>query len=295
MNQLIKKAQFELDPESAMADEMIETNDHLEEISDKLEKPLKVEVVNDANDDIPYNEVMAFFTRMIDGMKGDKGEDGWMPVVGKDYFTEEEKKAFKEECTPKKGVDYVDGIDGKNGKDGKSVTTEEIERIKKEVTPVKGKDYFDGKDGKDGRDGKSYSLKEIVAATIKALKEAKEEEKLDISHLRNSSQILNAIGKARFSTNTKDLPKLNMDDQRWHGGGASGSAGNEAVNEVPSGTIDGNNKDFTLANTPTAGTLKLYVNGARQMPTSDYTLAGNTITFVLAPDVNSNLLADYKY
>jgi hypothetical protein len=38
--------------------------------------------------------------------------------------------------TPVKGIDYFDGKDGKDG-----------------YTPIKGVDYFDGKDGKDGIDG----------------------------------------------------------------------------------------------------------------------------------------------
>ena len=60
------------------------------------------------------------------GPQGPKGNDGYTPV---------------------KGVDYFDGAPGAAGKDG--------------YTPVKGVDYFDGKDGKDGepgKDGKDYVL-----------------------------------------------------------------------------------------------------------------------------------------
>ena len=51
------------------------------------------------------------------GPQGPKGNDGYTPV---------------------KGVDYFDGAPGAAGKDG--------------YTPVKGVDYFDGKDGVDGKD-----------------------------------------------------------------------------------------------------------------------------------------------
>jgi hypothetical protein len=65
------------------------------------------------------------------GETGPKGEDGYTPI---------------------KGVDYFDGKDGANGKDGKDG-----------YTPVKGVDYFDGRDGepgKDGENGKDYVLTE---------------------------------------------------------------------------------------------------------------------------------------
>jgi len=64
--------------------------------------------------------------------------------------------------------------------------------------------------------------------------------------------------------------------------------------EVPVGVVDGVNTVFTLADIPTSGSLHLYKNGLRQRPTIDYTIVGLTITFVIAPDVLSNLLADYR-
>lgn len=65
-------------------------------------------------------------------------------------------------------------------------------------------------------------------------------------------------------------------------------------NEVPSGTVNGTNTDFTIANTPVTGTLRVYVNGVRQKVTDDYTLSGTTITFVSAPLTDSKLLVDYE-
>jgi hypothetical protein len=101
-----------------------------------------------------------------------------------------------------------------------------------------------------------------------------------------------------------------------HGGGDSVDAGNGititataagrktisttaassfAENETPSGTINGSNTAFTLAHAPTTGSLKLFLNGARQQLTGDYTLSGTTITFLTAPQSGSILLADYRY
>lgn len=65
-------------------------------------------------------------------------------------------------------------------------------------------------------------------------------------------------------------------------------------NEIPSGTVDGVNTVFTLANIPTTGSQHIYVNGLRQTPTVDYTISADTITFTVAPVISSNLLADYR-
>ncbi len=72
---------------------------------------------------------------------------------------------------------------------------------------------------------------------------------------------------------------------------------NFVFNEVPSGTINGTNPTFTLANTPVAGTLSLYANGVRQLvgTGNDYTISGNTITFLSGaiPVTGDQILADY--
>lgn len=51
--------------------------------------------------------------------------------------------------------------------------------------------------------------------------------------------------------------------------------------ETPGGTIDGTNAVFTIAFTPAAGSLKLFVSGLLMSGGgNDYTLAGQTVTFV---------------
>lgn len=77
----------------------------------------------------------------------------------------------------------------------------------------------------------------------------------------------------------------------------SGSATSFAVNEVPVGTVDGANVTFTLANTPSAGTQQLYLNGLRQKAGAgnDYTISGATITMSVAPASGDVLLCDYEY
>jgi len=75
------------------------------------------------------------------------------------------------------------------------------------------------------------------------------------------------------------------------GGGLSAS--NFVTAEVPSGSINSSNTAFTLANTPTAGTVKIYRNGQRQIVGTDYTISGTAITYLYAPTTGDSLIADY--
>jgi hypothetical protein len=71
-----------------------------------------------------------------------------------------------------------------------------------------------------------------------------------------------------------------------------------ADQETVSGTIDGTNTAFTLVNSPNpVGGLILFRNGLAQMAGQDYTLSGNTISFVTAatPQPGDTLLAWYRY
>lgn len=76
---------------------------------------------------------------------------------------------------------------------------------------------------------------------------------------------------------------------------AAGLAAHIVTREVPSGTINGSNTVFTLANTPVAGTECVFLNGLLQNVGvgNDYTISGATITFVTAPDAGSVILVNY--
>ena len=63
-------------------------------------------------------------------------------------------------------------------------------------------------------------------------------------------------------------------------------------NEIPTGTVNGSNTAFTLANTPASGTLQLYADGMRMKGGGvDYTLSGANITMGVAP--STAIVADY--
>ena len=73
--------------------------------------------------------------------------------------------------------------------------------------------------------------------------------------------------------------------------GASGTSSGTAVyNEV----VSGSGTSFTLANTPTAGTVRVYGMGQRLVLTTDYTISGAGITPVLSWSAGQ-IIADYTY
>lgn len=73
----------------------------------------------------------------------------------------------------------------------------------------------------------------------------------------------------------------------------------EVYEEIPTGSINGSNLVFTIANTPVTGKLRVFVNGIRQRSGSgnDYTISGTTLTFETgnAPQSGDSLIVDYKF
>lgn len=67
--------------------------------------------------------------------------------------------------------------------------------------------------------------------------------------------------------------------------------------ETPSGTVNGSNPTFILANAPAAGTVHVYVDGLRMHAGAgnDYTISGGTLTFLTGaiPETGDVILVDY--
>lgn len=81
--------------------------------------------------------------------------------------------------------------------------------------------------------------------------------------------------------------------------GASGISVNTAkfiTRETPTGTLNGVNTTFTLANTPVAGSEEVFLNGLLQEPAAgnDYTISGATITYLTAPLATDRLRVNYR-
>ena len=83
---------------------------------------------------------------------------------------------------------------------------------------------------------------------------------------------------------------------RWSASAGQWTLVAPAFQETPSGTINGTNLVFTLAYAPApAAGLVLTLNGLVLQLGNDYTLSGNTITFIPAgaPQLGDGLLASY--
>jgi len=78
-------------------------------------------------------------------------------------------------------------------------------------------------------------------------------------------------------------------------GGGGGSVEAPDYQQVPTGTINGTNVTFTLAHEPQDGVVVLTANGKGMQVPNDYSLSGQTITFVEAPQVGDDLWAVYEY
>ena len=137
----------------------------------------------------------------VDYFDGKDGVDGYTPVKGKDYF---DGQNGKDGYTPVKGKDYFDGTNGKDGKDG--------------YTPQKGVDYFDGKDGKDGTNGKDGSDGYTPVKGVDYFTEAEVEEiaqeaadKIDTSGFatkEETSQLSEQIADKVTSPNTAEVGQV---------------------------------------------------------------------------------------
>lgn len=68
------------------------------------------------------------------------------------------------------------------------------------------------------------------------------------------------------------------------------------VREVPAGTMNSINTAFTLTFTPNPNaSLTLWLNGVEQVPGTDYTISGATITYTVPPKNSDLMLAQYTH
>lgn len=240
-----------------------------------------------AQSDDQFKAFLNLLVSKIQSLKGDKGDTGYTPVKGKDYFTTSEINAL---------ANYV-----------KSVT-------KSEVTPIKGKDYFDGKDyiltKQDKKDIADYINVPVVEKVIEKIEVIKEVmPKLDVSMVKG------AVSEKDFLAGTARVDgRLKFIDQRWHGGGLSqvyhdttltgtgtssnplsavGSTGTWYQDEIVATGQTGT--AFSLLHTPTS-VVFLYLNGQHlaKGASYDYTIAGKNITLAVALLSSDLLVATYS-
>src|SRR3990167_1086861 len=111
---------------------------------------------------------------------------------------------------------------------------------------LEGKDGLNGKDGVDGKDG----------LDAKPAKEWTKEELIELIR-----PLITTQRAGFFGGRVRDL---------W-------------IDQVPTGTIDGANKTFTISTNCVQDSESVFVDGVRMSKARDYTLAGKTLTFITAP------------
>lgn len=181
--------------------------------------------------------------KLVEAVEAQKGDDGYTPIKGVDYFTDAELEEIKKTIRPIKGVDYSDGKDGENGINGSTpvkgidyLTDQEVKAIKEELRPVKGVDYTDGVDGKngadgvngkDGVDGKTEIVKKELAdgdyqRIARGLEKLKAKDKLSVSALKDfKKEVLEVVGSMSW----------------WRNGGGGTGQGGESVWGQITGTL----------------------------------------------------------
>lgn len=103
-----------------------------------------------------------------------------------------------------------------------------------------------------------------------------------------------SIDSATAPTSGQVLTATGSSAATWQSPAAAPS---HATRETPTGSVNGSNTTFTLANTPTAGSEEVYLNGLLQEPGAgnDYTISGATITYLTAPATGDVLRVSYRY
>ena len=67
-------------------------------------------------------------------------------------------------------------------------------------------------------------------------------------------------------------------------------------NEIPAGSINGSNKTFLISHlADPEASLEIFLNGVFQVLDIDYTISGDTLTFITAPFKKSILKVNYRY
>lgn len=202
------------------------------------------------------DRAMAEAIGKMDMMKGDKGEtgdDGYTPVKGKDYFTNEEIQSIINyiQSNVQPGEQGIPGTNGKDGRNGINGTSPDVDKLVKTILAKIPK----------AKDGVSPKIEDVVKQTITAINNNPDQEFVTVKQL---TEFLRRGG--------------------FRGGAGSGSSTTQAVySDTVAGTIDGVNQTFTVStNINTA--FSLYLANSVYQPVVDFTTSGTTITMVVAPD-----------
>lgn len=150
------------------------------------------------------------------------------------------------------------------------------------------------------RNGLDADENKIVEKVLKLIPEQKETILDTAEMLRNKLEKL--VGDQRIDWKSirgldEEMSKRNV-GKTFIGGGVSKISMDRFILDpyIPSGTINGSNTDFVLLKTPNpTASLKVWLGGALQSLTDDYTISGKTITLTSkTPQTNEILKVEHR-
>lgn len=129
-----------------------------------------------------------------------------------------------------------------------------------------------------------------------------------LTSLADGTNAADAVNKGQLDTKLDDSQLIAAASINWSSVGDSdipsalaiknyiSSAASFIDEEVPTGDINGVNTAYTLANTPVATSVKVYLNGQRLKNGGgfDWTLSGTTLTLTYAPETSDVLVVEYR-
>lgn len=254
-----------------------ETNQTLREIADNLKATVNDKLDNVANE---TKNVTEYVTGYLKGLKGDQGEPG-QSIKGDPGYT------------PQRGIDYFTQED----------INEIIKEVLKKATPIKGVHFNDGIDGKDAE---LPDVEQLVKLAVKQIKELKGNDRIELTSIRNGEQIARALNYPKVKGVLKDMPDSLLEgDQRWGGGGdtvvagtditiTTNATGQKVISAasgfdilIATGTVDGNNTIFTFTQVPTVVVSDgVWLTQLDNNGNAQWTNVGTTITMNIPP-INS--------
>lgn len=212
-------------------------------------------------------------------LKGDKGDEGYTPQADRDYMSlsmaKDKLNTFIEAAQQK----IKDGVDGKDGRDGKDavVSDAQIQEAAERAHKLIQLPDFDS------------LITQEPTAIRDALELLQGEERLNIEAIKGLQDTLNEI---------RDSAMRNV--SLGGGGGVSknfvvdyvadNAGGGGHTFETPTGTINGSNTTFTVANTP----AYIIINGVTYFEGHGYELSDLTITTDFAPETDSWIRSAYS-
>lgn len=222
----------------------------------------------------PKNKNHEVLGKILSSVQVLRGEDGYTPIKGKDYFTDAEVQeildivaqkisTFERGLKGEKGERGVKGEQGPAGKDGYDG-----------YTPQVGVDYYTKKERDEllkqivagipaPKDGTSPNIEEVAKATVALINTNPDQEFVTVKQL---TEFLRRGG--------------------FRGGAGTVSSTTQTVySDTVSGTIDGVNTVFTVASTINTA-FSLYLANSVYQPVVDFTTSGTTITMLVAPDAS---------